>query len=106
MYTYAILYRKAYRSGVVSSTSSPGFRDGVISGLSATFRTGCANAMGTCVIQALTALHINLQRGPEEKVGISTRIGGIRRLLFGWEDEKTDTGDAFKKAAEVRFQSS
>ncbi|GLB33967.1 putative amidohydrolase [Lyophyllum shimeji] len=101
----------AYRSGVTLATSSLGkayYLDGtgahVISGLSATFRTGAAHAMEPeAIVQDIAALHIHIGRPHPligEGVSVSTQIAALRRLLFGWETKAKETGHWFRKAAE------
>ncbi|PFH51276.1 hypothetical protein AMATHDRAFT_142867 [Amanita thiersii Skay4041] len=102
----------AYRSGVTFATSSlekPIYASGngphIISGLSATFRTGSAHAMERgAIVQDVAALHIVLGReNPlvlNSGTSVSTQIAALRRLLYGWEGTDKETGEWFKKAAE------
>jgi hypothetical protein len=113
--TYQTLnfHRTAYRSGVTTATSSLltstlfGGRAGMIGGLSTTFRTGSAHALEQgAMVQGITALHVAIGRaypygGGVGTVSVSEQIAGLRRLLFGFENESTETGHWFKKAAEV-----
>lgn len=77
----------------------------VISGLSASFRTGSGHAMQRgAIVQDIAALHVSLGKSyPTLKgVSVSTQIAGLRRLLYGWESTDKETGAWFRKAAEVR----
>src|SRR6266550_189136 len=114
LYAFSELNRLAHRSGVTYATSSlikyryAGDRGPhIISGLSATFRTGSGHAMERgAVVQDIAALHIVLGRSDpvfqNRKASVTTQIAALRRLLFGWEGEDKETGDWFRKAAEVR----
>ncbi|KAF8076559.1 carbohydrate esterase family 9 protein [Lyophyllum atratum] len=101
----------AYRSGITLATSSLAkayYLDGtgahVISGLSATFRTGSAHAMERgAIVQDIAALHIHVGRPHPltgKGVSVSTQILALRRLLFGWETQDKETGYWFRQAAE------
>lgn len=104
-------YRVAYRSGVTLATSSLrknvfAGRTPVIAGVSASFRTGFPHAMEQgAIVQTATALHISIGRASllssTGSVAVSEQMAGIRRLLMGWEDEKTETGLWFKRASEA-----
>ncbi|KAJ8698292.1 hypothetical protein PTI98_005017 [Pleurotus ostreatus] len=105
----------AYRSGVTLATSSPrknvfAGRTPVIAGVSASFRTGFPHAMEQgAIVQTATALHISIGRASlfssTDSVAVSEQMAGIRRLLMGWEDEKTETGLWFKRASEASSSS-
>jgi len=106
--------RTAYRSGVTLATASlvkassiDDFNAPVIAGLSAAFRTGAAHALERgAIIQDVAALHVNIARVHPYSgrgISVSTRIAGLRRLLFGWESTEKETGRWFRKAAEARF---
>ncbi|TFK75753.1 composite domain of metallo-dependent hydrolase [Pluteus cervinus] len=95
----------AYRSGVTMATSSLNKGDFVISGLSVTFGTGSSYVVEHgAILQEITALHVKISRpNPLEGtpgVSVSSQIGGLRRLLFGWESRDQETGHWFRKAAE------
>ncbi|KAF8737942.1 hypothetical protein AX14_012122 [Amanita brunnescens Koide BX004] len=103
----------AYRSGITFATSSlikRRYADNrgphIISGLSATFRTGSGHAMERgAIIQDISALHVVLGRPDpilqNSRTSVTTQIAALRRLLFGWEGEDKETGDWFRKASEV-----
>lgn len=102
----------AYRAGVVIATSSmakPFYLGGseahIISGLSATFRTGSAHAMQRgAIVQDVAALHVVMGK-PNPALGemsVSTQMAALRRLLYGWETQDKETGHWFRQAAEVR----
>ncbi|KAJ8523536.1 hypothetical protein ONZ45_g113 [Pleurotus djamor] len=100
----------AYRSGVTLATSSlmkATFAQGspVIAGLSTTFRTGFPHAMEQgAIVQTVTALHVRLGKpapfASGASVAVSEQIAGLRRLLTGWVDERTETGQWFRQASE------
>ncbi|KAF7352632.1 Carbohydrate esterase family 9 protein [Mycena venus] len=101
----------AYRSGVTSATVSltkPLSLTGssnVIAGVSTTFSTGSAHAMERgAIIQKFTALHVAIHRSDpfsrKRQASVSSQIAGLRRLLSGWENQETETGKWFKRAAE------
>jgi hypothetical protein len=103
----------AYRAGVTIATSSlakPFYLSGseahIISGLSATFRTGMAHAMQRgAIVQDVAALHVVMGK-PNPTLGqvsVSTQMAALRRLLYGWETQDKETGHWFKQAAEVRL---
>ncbi|OCH94314.1 hypothetical protein OBBRIDRAFT_823596 [Obba rivulosa] len=78
-----------------------------IAGLSATFRTGSQHALApNAVVKPITALHVIVSKPPpfswmgRPPVSVSTQIAALRRLLLDGEDERTETGQWFKKAAE------
>lgn len=78
----------------------------MIAGVSATFRTGASHAMERgAILQHATALHISIGRSyplfPGRRPSVSTQILALRRLLYGWETEERETGEWFRKAAEV-----
>jgi len=78
----------------------------MIAGVSATFRTGASHAMERGgILQDATALHIFLGRShplfPGGRPSVSTQISTLRRLLYGWETQERETGEWFRKAAEV-----
>lgn len=83
------------------------YGDNMIAGVSATFRTGASHAMERgAVLQDATALHIIMGRShplfPKKRPSVSSQIATLRRLLYGWESNERETGEWFKKAAEVR----
>lgn len=85
------------------------FGDNMIAGVSATFRTGSSHAMERgAIVQDTTALHMIMGRAhpqaPEKRPSVSSQIATLRRLLYGWESNERETGEWFKKAAEVLFQ--
>ncbi|KAJ6628787.1 carbohydrate esterase family 9 protein [Mycena sp. CBHHK59/15] len=99
----------AYRSGVTlgttSLTKSTSDRANVISGVSTTFSTGSSHAMERgAIVQQFADLHVVIHRpNPfvgNSRVSVSSQIAGLRRLLYGWQEEETETGRWFKKAAE------
>ncbi|KAJ6539527.1 carbohydrate esterase family 9 protein [Mycena capillaripes] len=98
----------AYRSGVTSGTVSlmnPGGSINVIAGISATFSTGALHAMEKgAILQKFTALHVAVHRpdpfSRKSQASVSSQIAGLRRLLSGWENQETETGKWFKRAAE------
>ncbi|KAJ7129499.1 carbohydrate esterase family 9 protein [Mycena epipterygia] len=100
----------AYRSGVTSGTTSlmkPAFwgSTSVIAGISTTFDTGSSHAFQkNAIIQKFTALHVAIHRphpfSNTRQASVSSQIAGLRRLLYGWESQETETGKWFKKAAE------
>ncbi|KAJ7044508.1 carbohydrate esterase family 9 protein [Mycena alexandri] len=103
----------AYRSGVTTGTVSlkrpintfEGGGTNVIAGISTTFSTGASHAMEKgAIIQIFTALHVAIHRphpfSKERQVSVSSQIAGLRRLLYGWENQATETGKWFKRAAE------
>ncbi|KAJ7498753.1 hypothetical protein FB451DRAFT_1334381 [Mycena latifolia] len=102
----------AYRAGVTSGTTSlmkPLSSGGtsVIAGVSTTFCTGSSHAMEQgAIIQKSTALHVGIHRphpflqNKPRAVSVSSQIAGLRRLLYGWENQETETGKWFKRAAE------
>ena len=105
-------HRVAHRAGVTYATttflhSHVFSRSVFVGGLSATFRTGASNGMQrAAVIKSVTALHISIGRTAPVSpsypgVSVSTEIAVLRRLLMGGEDEHTETGKWFKKAASV-----
>ena len=57
------------------------------------------------VIQDIVSLHVVLGRADpvlqNSRTSVTTQIAALRRLLFGWEGEDKETGDWFRKAAEV-----
>lgn len=58
---------------------------GLISGLSATIRTGARHALEKgAVVQEVTALHVTIERNPSEPgyVSTSTQINVLRNLLL------------------------
>ena len=59
------------------------------------------------IVQDTTALHIIMGRAaplyPEKRPSVSSQIATLRRLLYGWESNERETGEWFKKAAEVRW---
>ncbi len=107
------IVRVAHRAGVTYATTSfvrsPVFlRDQFMGGLSATFRTGAPHALDrTAIIKPVTALHVSIGRAPPisftpNAASLSTQIATLRHLLLDGEDTRTQTGDWFKKAAEVK----
>ena len=105
--------RLAYRSGVTLATSSlarpiwlGGPASHLLSGLSATFRTGSSHAMEAgAIIQDVVALHVVVGKShplTPSTMSVSTQIATLRRLLHGWESTDQDTGYWFRRAAEVR----
>ncbi|KAF8663419.1 hypothetical protein AX16_000991 [Volvariella volvacea WC 439] len=102
----------AYRHGVTMATSSlqrsfhlGGPPNQIISGLSVSFRTGAPHVVDSgAIIQDVSALHVSIGRANplsnERAVSVSSQIGGLRRLLFGWESHDQETGHWFRKAAE------
>ncbi|KAG6903480.1 hypothetical protein C0995_005503 [Termitomyces sp. Mi166 len=101
----------AYRSGITLATSSLSkayYLDGtpghIISGLSATFRTGSFHALEPgAIVQDIAALHVHIGRAHPmigKGVSVSTQIAALRRLLFGWETKDKETGHWFRQAAE------
>ena len=78
-----------------------------VGGLSATFRTGAGNGMDRAsVIKPVTALHVAIGRTTPVSptypgMSVSTEIATLRRLLMNGEDERTETGKWFKRAASV-----
>lgn len=108
--------RTAYRSGVTSGTvsllkpASWGGRTNIIAGISATFSTGSLHAMEKgAILQKSTALHVAIHRpdpfSTKSQVSVSSQVAGLRRLLYGWENQGTETGKWFRKAAEVQHHS-
>jgi hypothetical protein len=109
--------RTAYRSGVTLGTASLGkpvslgSSTNVIAGMSVTFSTGSSHAMERgAVVQKFVALHVAIHRPDafskkSHQVSVSSQIAGLRRLLSGWENQETDTGKWFKRAAEVGHHS-
>lgn len=102
----------AHRSGVTVGTVSLsrkadtfGDKSPIIAGLSATFRTAGAHATQRgAVVQNVAALHVVLGR-PHPLAGrtaqsLSEEIAALRRLLFGFESQDTETGHWFKQAVE------
>lgn len=82
------------------------YGDNMIAGVSATFRTGASHAMERgAVIQDVTALHLIMGRShplfPNKRPSVSSQIATLRRLLYGWEANERETGEWFRKAAEV-----
>ena len=57
------------------------------------------------IVQDIAALHVVLGRPDpllgDSRVSVSTQIAALRRLLYGWEGTDKETGDWFRKAAEV-----
>ncbi|KAJ7682612.1 hypothetical protein DFH06DRAFT_1076348 [Mycena polygramma] len=101
----------AYRLGVTSGTVSLtkpthwGSDNSVIAGISATFSTAASHAMEKgAIIQKSTALHVAIHRpdpfSNKRQASVSSQVAGLRRLLSGWENQETETGRWFKKAAE------
>ncbi|KAJ7228499.1 carbohydrate esterase family 9 protein [Mycena pura] len=101
----------AYRSGLTSGTVSLmkpahiGGSTSIIAGISTTFSTGSLHAMERgAIIQRFTALHVAVHRPDSlskgSQVSVSSQIAGLRRLLLGWENQDTETGRWFKRAAE------
>ncbi|KAJ6490404.1 hypothetical protein C8R47DRAFT_1124518 [Mycena vitilis] len=98
----------AYRLGVTSGTVSltkPTRDNNVIAGVSATFSTAASHAMEKgAVIQKFTALHVAIHRpdpfSRKRQPSVSSQVAGLRRLLSGWENQETETGRWFKRAAE------
>jgi len=96
----------AHRSGVTYGTSF--IESAVIAGLSTTFRTGAAHALEKgAVVQEVSALHVGIGRllnplilRTGSPAGVSQEIAGLRRLLFGFESQDTETGYWFKKASQ------
>jgi hypothetical protein len=105
--------RLAYRSGVTLATTSfarPVYAGGsnshIISGLSATFRTGAGHAMQRgAIVQDVAALHVVMGKPHPVSPGVSvsTQMAALRRLLYGWETQDKETGHWFRKAAEVSY---
>lgn len=105
--------RLAYRSGVTLATTSlakpiyaGGSNSHIISGLSATFRTGAGHAMQRgAIVQDIAALHVVMGKPhPGSRgVSVSTQMAALRRLLYGWETQDKETGHWFRKAAEVSY---
>ena len=104
-------HRLAHRAGVTVATVFLSSKDqtfghaSMISGLSTTFRTGGAHALQKgAVVQNVAALHVVLRRpSPFDNYGavsVSEEIAILRRLLFGFEDKKTQTGKWFNDAIE------
>ncbi|KAH9943156.1 composite domain of metallo-dependent hydrolase [Epithele typhae] len=97
----------AHHAGVTYATTSflkPHFfsRGSFVGGLSATFRTGATNGLQrAAIIKPITALHIAIGRHSplSSGIGVSTEIATLRHLLLGGEDEHTETGKWFQKAA-------
>ncbi|KAI0722347.1 composite domain of metallo-dependent hydrolase [Cerioporus squamosus] len=100
----------AHRAGVTYATTSflkpAAFsRGSFIGGLSTTFRTGASHGMErAAIIKAVTALHVSIGRATPvspsyPSTGVSTEIATLRHLLLNGEDENTETGQWFKKAA-------
>ena len=103
--------RLAHRAGVTVATVSLSSKDqtfghaSMILGLSTTFRTGGAHALQKgAVVQNVAALHVALGRpSPLDNyaaASVSEEIATLRRLLFGFEDKKTQTGKWFNDAIE------
>ncbi|KAI8829693.1 hypothetical protein BJ741DRAFT_622048 [Chytriomyces cf. hyalinus JEL632] len=71
----------AYRSGVLTAISVPD-GEGMLDGISVTFRTG-AEGYSSAIIQADTALHVNIGNSAKEPFAqsISTQFGRLRSLL-------------------------
>ena len=103
--------RLAHRAGVTVATVSLSSKDqtfghaSMISGLSTTFRTGGAHALQKgAVVQNVAALHVALGKpSPLDNyaaASVSEEIATLRRLLFGFEDKKTQTGKWFNDAIE------
>ncbi|KAJ7684011.1 carbohydrate esterase family 9 protein [Mycena rosella] len=98
----------AYRAGVTYGTTSvmkPLGGNSVIGGVSTVFCTGSAHAMEQgAIIQTFAALHVGIHRAHplsrNRPVSVSSQIAGLRRLLYGWESQETETGKWFKRAAE------
>ncbi|EMD40502.1 hypothetical protein CERSUDRAFT_121244 [Gelatoporia subvermispora B] len=104
----------AYRAGVTYATTAVSQSRltgpqpvSPIAGLSATFRTGSAHALApNAVVKPITALHVIVSKPPPfswmgaSPVSVSTQIAALRRLLLDGENERTETGQWFKKAAE------
>lgn len=93
-----------------TSLSKPFYPSGsgthVISGLSVTFNIGASHVIERgAIVQDISALHINVGRlGPlvgQRSVSVTSQVGGLRRLLYGWEARDEETGHWFRKAAEV-----
>lgn len=111
------MVRIAYRAGVTYATTAVSQSRltgpqpvSPIAGLSATFRTGSAHALApNAVVKPITALHVIVSKPPPfswmgaSPVSVSTQIAALRRLLLDGENERTETGQWFKKAAEVRI---
>lgn len=105
--------RLAYRSGVTLATTSfakpiyaGGSNSHIISGLSATFRTGAGHAMQRgAIVQDVAALHVVMGKPHPVSPGVSvsTQMAALRRLLYGWETQDKETGHWFRKAAEVSY---
>ena len=104
--------RVAHRAGVTYATTSflkpAAFsRGSFIGGLSATFRTGANHGMErAAIIKSATALHIAIGRAAPispsyPSTSVSTEIATLRRLLLHGGDENSETGQWFKKAANV-----
>ncbi|KAJ7068447.1 hypothetical protein C8F01DRAFT_1118223 [Mycena amicta] len=93
------------RSGVTSGTVFPISKGGLIAGISSTFAMGSGHAMEKgAIVQKFTALLVSIHRSDplsSSRLGVNEQIAGLRRLLLGWENQETDTGRWFKKAAEV-----
>ncbi len=102
----------AHRAGVTYATTSflkpAAFsRGSFVGGLSATFRTGANHGMErAAIIKSVTALHVAIGRttpiSPSYPgISVSTEIATLRHLLLDGEDENTESGQWFKKAANV-----
>jgi hypothetical protein len=107
-----VLTRLAHRSGVTTATSSLHRSNlfkgsqGVICGLSTTFRTGATHALEKgAIVQEISALQVVVSRAYPYSEGASTSvsqtIAGLRRMLQGWEAIETETGFWFKQAVLV-----
>ncbi|KAJ7180288.1 hypothetical protein C8R43DRAFT_396005 [Mycena crocata] len=98
----------AFRAGVTSGTVSlmkPCGARNIIAGVSTTFSTGSSHAMERgAIVQRFSAVHVVIRRADpfskNSRSSVSTQIAGLRRLLYGWENQETETGIWFKKAAE------
>ena len=79
----------------------------LVGGLAVMFRTGASHSLEQgALVKPVTALHITIARPAPYRpialpVSVSTQIAVLRRLLLEGEDEKTETGYWFKRAAQV-----